>query len=146
MLKLNIAGTGGDKGRTFHLEADEKVFVGMKIGDSVQGKDISKDFDGYEFAIAGASDKAGFPALKGIEGVGLRRVLLKYGKGMRESRPKGMRKRKSVRGNTLSADIAQINLIVKKQGETALSKIFPEQCKKEEEAKSEEAKAPEAAA
>lgn len=129
MLKLDIAGIGKDKGKTFHVEADEKIFLGMKIGDTVQGKDISEDLEGYEFVIMGASDKSGFSAFAELEGVGRKRLLLKYGKGMRQRKPKGMRKRKTVRGNTIAADIAQINLKVKKEGKKTLSEIFPEQAK-----------------
>lgn len=124
MLKLDIAGIGKEKGKTFHLEADESVFIGMKINDVVQGKDISKDLQGYEFVIAGASDKSGFPALGELEGVGRRRLLLKYGRGMRQKKPRGLRLRKTIRGNTIAADIAQINLKVKKEGSKALSEIF----------------------
>lgn len=133
MLKLDIAGAGKDKGKTFHLEADEKTFLGMKIGDTVQGKDILADLEGYEFVIVGASDKSGFPALAKVEGIGRKKLLLKYGKGMRQTKPKGLRLRKTVRGNTIAADIAQINLKAKKEGARALSEIFPEQAKNKEE-------------
>lgn len=133
MLKLDIAGIGKDKGKTFHLEADEKIFLGMKIGDTVQGKDISADLEGYEFVIMGASDKSGFSAFAELEGVGRKRLLLKYGKGMRQTKPKGLRLRKTVRGNTIAADIAQINFKVKKDGGKTLGEIFPEQAKNKEE-------------
>ena len=131
MLKLDIAGIEKDKGRTFHVEADEKVFVSMKLVDAVQGKDISKELNGYEFILTGASDNAGFPALASLEVIGRKRLLLTYGKGMRQRKPRGLRLRKTVRGNTISADIAQINLRVKKQGEKLLSEIY---IKKEEKA------------
>lgn len=140
MLKLNIAGIGKEKGKTFHAEADETVFVGLRIGDTIQGKDILKSLDGYEFIISGASDKSGFPSFAEIEGVGRKRLLLKYGKGMRQTRPKGLRLRKTVRGNTIAADIAQINLKAKKEGSKALSEVFG---KTEAAEKSVEAKAPE---
>lgn len=124
MLKLDIAGIAKEKGKTFHAEADETIFVGLKIGDTVQGKDILKNLEGYELVIAGASDKSGFPSLAELEGVGRKRLLLTYGKGMRQTRPKGLRLRKTVRGNTIAVDIAQINLKVKKEGSKALSEIF----------------------
>lgn len=124
MLKLDIAGIGKEKGRTFHTEADESIFIGMKLGDVVQGKDISKDLQEYEFVIAGASDKSGFPALSELEGIGRKGMLLKYGKGMRQTKPKGLRLRKTVRGSTIAADIAQINLKVKKEGSKTLNEIF----------------------
>jgi len=145
MLKLNIAGIGKEKGKTFHAEADESVFLGMKINDVVQGKDISKNLQGYEFIITGASDKSGFPALVEVEGVGRKRLLLKYGKGMRQKKPRGLRLRKTIRGNTIAADIAQINLKVRKEGSKPLAEIFGKIEKQEKaDAKEEAEEKPEA--
>ncbi len=143
VFKINIA-DAKEKGKTFHLDTDTDVLIGLKVGDTIEGKDIKSELEGYEFTITGASDKAGFPALKEVDGSALKRVLLKYGKGMRERKPRGMRKRKSVRGNTISPDIIQINLAVKKVGSKSLAEIFPEQNKKREEKT--EQKAPEATA
>ena len=140
MLKLDIAGIEKEKGKTFHVEADEKIFIGIKLGEVVQGKDISKNLHGYEFIITGASDNSGFPSLASLESVGRKRLLLKHGTGMKIKKPRGLRLRKTVRGNTLSAVIAQINLKVKKQGEKALSEIFPKAEIKEESAENAEAK------
>ena len=134
MLKLDIAGIEKDKGKTFHVEADEKIFVSMKLGDVITGKDISKELNGYEFVLTGASDNAGFPALASLDVIGRKRLLLVYGKGMRQRKPRGLRLRKTVRGNTISADIAQINLRVKKQGEKPLSEIYAKKEEKAEEA------------
>lgn len=131
VFKINI-GDKKEKGITFKLESNSETLIGLKLGEVIAGKEIDSKLEGYEFIISGASDKAGFPALKDVEGTGLRRVLLKYGKGMKETKPKGMRKRKSVRGNTISNDIAQINVVVKKAGSKSLAEIFPEQIKKPE--------------
>jgi ribosomal protein S6E (S10) len=116
----------------------------------VQGKDISPDLEGYEFEITGASDKAGFTAMENVEGIGLKKVLLTYGKGFKkrpkkegkkkrsENNPKGLRLRKTVRGKVISPAIVQINLKILKQGNKKLSEIFPDQNKKpESEAKEE---------
>jgi small subunit ribosomal protein S6e len=85
------------------------------------------------------SDKAGFTSMKDVEGIGLKKVLLNYGKGMKKRpkkegkkkrsnpKPKGLRLRKTVRGNTISADIIQINLKVLKQGGKKLSEVFENQ-------------------
>ena len=128
-FKINIASKDG---KTFKLDSESDAFIGLKLGDGIAGKDVKSDLDGYEFMIAGASDKAGFPAYSQFEGVTLKRVLLKHGFGMKENKPKGMRKRKTVRGNTISADVIQINLTVKKAGSKSLTELFPEQNKKPE--------------
>jgi small subunit ribosomal protein S6e len=135
-FKINI----GDKGKTYHLESDSESLHGLKLGEKIQGKDINSDLAGYELEITGMTDKAGFPSKKEIEGLGLKKLLLSYGPNQHKSRPKGIRLRKSIRGNTISKDIVQINLLVKKHGEKKLHEIFPEQNKPKEkvEAKVEE--------
>lgn len=136
VFKINIAQKDG---KTYHLESDSEEFVGKELHNKVEGKDFSGDLSGYEFEITGASDTAGFTSLENVEGAGLRRVLLSYGKGMhrrprREGKkkvsnfkPKGLRMRKTVRGKVLSSDIVQINLKITKEGDKKLSEIFPDQ-------------------
>lgn len=132
-FKIDLAGKEGkDKGRTFHFDSESQAFIGMRIGDTVRGKDVKPELEGYEIIITGASDKAGFPALQEVEGATARRVLLKYGKGMKQKYPQGMKLRKRVHGNTISGEIVQLNLAVKKQGSRALSKIFGNAEKPEE--------------
>jgi len=50
---------------------------------------------------------------------------------MKSKSTKGLRLRKTVRGDTISDDIAQVNLVVKKQGNKALSEILGKEEKKE---------------
>jgi small subunit ribosomal protein S6e len=140
-FKINI---GTKEGNTFKLEAETEELIGKSLHDKIQGKDISQDLEGYEFEIAGASDKAGFTVMKDVEGIGLKKVLLTYGKGMKKrprkegkkkrakNRPKGLRLRKTVRGKVISPAIVQINLKVLKDGNKNLSEIFPDQNKKPE--------------
>jgi len=139
-FKINIS----EKAKTFHLEAEAENLVGKALHDKISGEDISNNLSGYEFEITGASDKAGFPALESVEGIGLKRILLIYGKGMKRkprkegkkklsnSKPKGLRLRKTVRGKVISNDVVQVNLKVLKTGNKPLSEIFPEQNKPKE--------------
>jgi len=134
-FKINIS----EKGKTFHIETESESLSGRTIGEALQGEEFLPELKGYVLEITGASDKAGFAAFKEVEGQGLKRVLLKYGKGMHKKpkglkkkrirSPKGLRLRKTVRGNVISSSIVQINTIVKKKGEKKLEDIFPEQCK-----------------
>ena len=135
-FKINISEKSG---KTFKIESDAEEILGKSIGEKISGSDISSELNGYEFQISGASDKSGFPLMENVEGVGLKRVLLGYGKGMHSRsrkegkkkrsnmRPKGLRLRKTVRGKILSGDVSQINLNVLKEGAKKLSEIFPEQ-------------------
>jgi small subunit ribosomal protein S6e len=148
MFKINIA---EKTGKTYKVEAEAEEIVGKSLHDKFLGEEILPDLKGYEFEITGASDKAGFTAMENVEGIGLTKVLLTYGKAMHKRprregkkkvsnpKPKGLRMRKTVRGEVISPEIIQINLKILKEGTKKLSEIFPEQNKAPEpEAKPEE--------
>jgi len=84
MFKINISEKSG---KTYKLEAEAEGLMEKSLHDKVSGKEILPDLEGYEFEIAGASDKAGFTAMENVEGIGLKRVLLTYGKAM-HTRPR----------------------------------------------------------
>jgi ribosomal protein S6E (S10) len=127
-FKINLS----EKGKTYKVESENPSLIGKKIGDTVLGKEIDSKFEGYEFKITGASSKEGFPAIAGVEGVGLKKSLLKKGKGMKTKKPKGLKLRKTVHSHNINQNITQINLVVKKQGTKPLAEVFG---KKEEKAK-----------
>ncbi len=120
-FKINIS---TKEGKTYKTEVDNEGLIGKKIGDKISGDEINSDLSGYELEITGASDIAGFPSKKDIDGVALKKVLLKKGWGMKQGKPKGLRKRKTVRGNVISEKIVQINTIVVKEGDKKLEDIF----------------------
>ena len=137
-FKINIADKSG---KTFKLELESEELPGKELHNKLEGKELKPELEGYEFEISGMSDKAGFTSMKDVPGVGLKKVLLGYGKGMKQ-RPKkegkkkqsnptpgGLRMRKTVRGRVVSQDTAQINLKVLKAGTKPLSQIFPDQNK-----------------
>jgi len=117
--------------RTYHFEAESETIMGKTIGEKVNGEDISPQLAGAEFEITGTSDKAGFPGFKSIEGPNLKRVLLTKGKGMHEKK-RGLRLRKTVRGNVISSDIAQINLKLTKPGAKSLAEMLGKEAKSED--------------
>ena len=145
-MKINMSAKDG---KTFYLELDGQGLIGKELNDKVSGEEFSSDFTGYEFEITGASDFAGFTAMKEVEGIGLKKILLKYGKAMHKRtkregkkkvsnpRPKGLRLRKTVRGKVISPAMKQINLKTLKEGNKKLPEIFPEQNKTQEPPKEE---------
>jgi len=148
-FKINI----GDKsGKTYKIEVDEEKLVDKELHAKIKGEEISPELKGYEFEIAGATDNAGFMATKEVPGIGLKKVLLSYGKGMHKRskkegkkrrsnpKPKGLRLRKTMRGRIISPAIVQINLKILKQGSKQLSEIFLDQNQKAEPEKLEEKK------
>ena len=110
-FKINIS----DKGKSIQIETESEVIVGKKIGEKIKGEDISNELDGYELQITGTSDISGIPGFKGLEGSGYHRRLLTYGSGMKDRR-KGMRLRKTNRGEEISLKTSQINTIIAKEG------------------------------
>lgn len=141
VFKINIA---TKTGKTYKLEAEALELIGKEIGEKVKGSEISPELADYEFEIKGASDNSGFTCVKEVEGIGLKKILLKYGKAMKKrpkkegkkkrskNRPKGLRLRKTVRGRVISKTISQINLKIIKKGNKKLEEIFPDQAPKTE--------------
>jgi len=95
-------------------EADAAPFVGKKIGDKIAGEVIN--LTGYEFEITGGSDNCGFPMRRDVRGPARAKILAIKGVGIQTVKGKGIRQRKTVRGNTISDAVVQINLKVIKQG------------------------------
>jgi len=112
-FKINISEKSG---KTYKIETEAENFIDKELKQKVKGEEISPDLEGYEFEITGASDKAGFTAMEEVQGIGLKKVLLTYGKGMK-SRPR-------------------------KEGKKKLSEIFPDQNKNPEAEKSVEESVP----
>lgn len=129
VFKLNIS----EKEKAWKLELDSEDLIGKKIGDNLKGEELKSDLAGYDLEITGTSDKAGFPGMKDKEGPELKKALLTKGWGMKDKR-KGVRLRKTIRGNTISPDTIQINLKVLKAGHKKLHEIFPEQNQPKEKA------------
>jgi len=117
LFKINIS----HKGKTLKIETENEVAVGKKIGEGVKGGDVSDELEGYDLLITGSSDISGFPGKKDLEGAGYHRELLTYGFGMKNTK-KGLRKRKTLRGEEISLKTSQINMKVVKEG----SKKFEE--------------------
>ena len=148
-FKINLSTKDG---KTYKLEAEAPGLMNKALGDKIKGEDVSADLAGYELEITGTSDKSGITSLKEVEGIGLKKVLLDYGKGMHR-RPKGdkkkinktpggLRLRKTARGKVISEAISQINIKVIKEGGKKLSEVFPDQNKPAEAPAQEQAEKP----
>lgn len=130
----------GQKGKSYQLEKDQKdceSIIGLKIGSSFDAGFLG--LEGYELKITGGTDKDGFPMKSNIEGTVKRRVLMEKGTGFsgwkkakkRLIKPRGLRKKKMARGNTIDRSTVQINCKVVKAGSKPLEEIVPKKEKKE---------------
>lgn len=121
--------------KSWQKEVSGEGILGRKVGQSIDG--AAAGLAGYELKITGGSDKDGFPMRKDIAGPGRKRVLISGAPGF-HPKMEGGRKRKSVRGNTVSEDTAQVNSKVTKYGKEPLEKVFGPAEKKEEKAEGKE--------
>jgi small subunit ribosomal protein S6e len=124
MVEIKLAIGSKEEKKTFkHVVsgADAEKLFGKKIGEKFRGEIIG--LNGYELQITGGSDSAGFPMRADIDGPGRKRIVITRSLGF-NSKIKGQRKRISIRGNTLSADTAQLNCKVVKAGKDTIAKIL----------------------
>ncbi len=116
--------------------------IGKKIGDEVDGIFISLPC--YKLQITGGTDKDGFSMRADLPGMGRRKLLLSKSKSFKATED-GMRKKISVRGNTINQDVVQINMKVTKHSSKPIENLIKieeksEADKKEEKEEKEEVK------
>ncbi len=105
-----VISTKDGKSRQIEIpEEKQAALFGKKIGDIIDGSFLG--FQGVKLKITGGSDEDGFPMRPDFPGMRRQRLLLTGGVGFHPKRD-GLRKKKSVRGNTISNDISQINMVV----------------------------------
>ncbi len=117
--------------KAYQIEIEQEKaahLVGKKIGDEFDATFLG--LPGYVLKITGGTDKDGFPMHPSVHGPGRKRVLLSGPPGF-HPKHKGQRKRKTVRGNTISFDIVQINCKIVKKGEKPIEELIPKKEKKE---------------
>ncbi len=105
---LNISDP--ETGTTKKVEIDEdrmRVLIGRRIGEIIDG--AVAGMPGYKLQLTGGCDKDGFPMRPDIHGGVKVRILLSDGPGYRPRR-KGERRKKTVRGNTVTPETTFLNL------------------------------------
>lgn len=112
----------GEKSHQVEVDtAQTKNLIGLKIGDEIEASIVG--LNGYKLKITGGSDKNGFPMKRDVEGPRRIRSLLSGGIGFKPKMD-GQRRRKTVRGNTISDDIVQINTIVTEKGDKSIEELL----------------------
>jgi len=115
-FKIVISDPETGKARSVELEGERAApLIGRRIGDVIDGAVVG--LSGYKVLITGGTDSSGFPMRPDIHGGIKTRVLLSKGVGYRARGSRKDRRRKTVRGNMITEDIAQINMkIIEKPG------------------------------
>ena len=120
-----------NKAETYQMEVDDtKALNGLVIGDEFDGGLVG--LDGYTLKITGGSDKNGFTMKKDVPGTRRIKSLLTGGIGY-HPKADGVKRRKTVRGNTIADDIVQINSVVVSEGAKPIAEILGAGEEEEEE-------------
>jgi small subunit ribosomal protein S6e len=120
-FKIVISDPKAKKAYQKELDQGASGLIGKKIGDKLSGNHLG--LTGYELEVTGGSDKEGFPMRKDVEGPGRKKILLSHPPGFHPV-SKGRRKRKSIRGNTISPSISQINIKIITYGAKSVEETF----------------------
>ncbi|MGB0651781.1 MAG: 30S ribosomal protein S6e [Thermoplasmatota archaeon] len=125
MASFKIVINDPAEGKSYNFEITghhAQNMVGRRIGDEVDG--INVNLPGYKLRITGGTDFAGFPMRKDVEGGERRRLLLTDSTGFHPKDYNGKRKGKSIRGNTVTDAIVQLNMVVSKAGSKGVGEHF----------------------
>ncbi|MEM1586275.1 MAG: 30S ribosomal protein S6e [Candidatus Bathyarchaeia archaeon] len=107
-FKVIVSDPNTGKAKSIEVEGPKAApFIGKKIGDTIDGSVIG--MSGVKLLITGGSDKDGFPMRLDVHGGVKARILLSGGQGFKP-KDRGERRRKTVRGNTITEDTMQINV------------------------------------
>jgi small subunit ribosomal protein S6e len=129
-FKIIISNPETGKSNFVEIEGTRAVpLIGRKLGETIDGAVVG--LSGQKLQIRGGSDKDGFPMRPSIHGGVRARVVLSEGVGFKPPQT-GERKRKTLRGNTITEEIVQINMKIAKAPEKAEKKEKPEKKEKEE--------------
>jgi small subunit ribosomal protein S6e len=121
-LAFKLVISEGESSHQLEVEAaNSKKLIGLTIGEEFDASLVG--LAGYKLKITGGSDKNGFPMKKDVDGPRRIKSLLAGGIGFNPKRD-GQRRRKTVRGNTVSDDIVQINTVVTQKGAKDINEIL----------------------
>lgn len=122
---MQIVISDSKAGKAYKVEGKDAdanaLFIGKRIGDVVDADILG--LGGYALEITGGSDKQGMPMRKDVSGTARKRILITNPPGYQQ-KERGKRRRKSVRGNEISTEISQINVLIKEYGKKPLDELL----------------------
>ena len=104
-FKITISDTKGKSITRELKDNDANPLLGLLIGQETDASLVGLE---GKIKITGGSDKSGIPMRSDLLGSARKRILIPKGVGLQQTE-KGLRKRKLLRGNTISEEIYQIN-------------------------------------
>ncbi|KAK5969311.1 Ribosomal protein 6 [Trichostrongylus colubriformis] len=118
-MKLNFANPATGQQKLFEIDDEKKLrmFYDKRMAQEVEIDALGEEWKGYIVRITGGNDKQGFPMKQGVLTNGRVRLLLSKGDSCYRPRKAGERKRKSVRGCIVDANLSVLSLVVVKKGD-----------------------------
>ncbi len=110
MAKFKVIVSDPEAGTSKVVELEDAravPFIGRRLGEIIDGAVV--DLPAHKVQLKGGSDKDGVPMRGNVHGGVRRSVVLSGGAGF-SPKKKGERRRKTVRGSTITDEIAQINM------------------------------------
>lgn len=106
-FKVVIADPKTRKSQSVELKDQQaQPLLGLKVGEELDGSLLGLE---GRVKITGGSDKSGFPMRSDLSGGVKKYVLMTGGVGFRKGSGGGQKRRKLVRGNTITEEIYQVN-------------------------------------
>src|SRR5512136_957239 len=124
MVEFKVVLSDQKTGRAYNINVSggpAGAIIGKRIGDELDAGPFG--LPGYRMEITGGSDRNGTPARKNLPLAGRRKLLLSRGVGFKPVM-EGQRRRKSIRGNEITADFVQVNARVTAYGDKSLDAFF----------------------
>lgn len=118
-MKLNISYPANGSQKLIEVDDDRRlrIFMDRRMGQEVSADSLGDEWKGYVVRITGGNDKQGFPMKQGVMHPTRVRLLLGPGHSCYRPRRTGERRRKSVRGCIVGADLSVLALAIVRQGE-----------------------------
>lgn len=114
---MSFPATGAQKLFDIDDEKRVRIFYDKRMGQEVELDSLGDEWKGYVARIAGGNDKQGFPMKQGVLTNTRVRLLLSAGHSCYRPRRDGERKRKSVRGCIVDANLSVVALVLVQKGE-----------------------------
>lgn len=127
MVEFQVVIADTKEGKSYQSKVEghhANSLIGKKIGNEVDG--IFVGLPGYKLEITGGSDLDGVPMKKNLPGPGRKKILGKGGIGFK-SNPNNVKVKKTLRGNSISTNINQINMKIIQYGPKKIEEAFEEE-------------------
>ncbi|MFW5928220.1 MAG: 30S ribosomal protein S6e [Thermoplasmatota archaeon] len=127
MVEYEVVIADPKEGKSYQTTVDghhANSLIGKRIGDEVDG--IFVGLPGFKLQVTGGSDIDGFPMKKNIPGPARKKVLGKGGIGF-NIKEGGVKRKKTVRGNTISTNVNQVNMKIIEHGPQDVPELLEEE-------------------